>query len=151
MWEQLCLIIAELERRGQKFTLSETENGEPSYFVCWRKTKDKITSRVYPADTIILIEKLDPNRLQSSEYATFATFICEGQYKDSGESFNKAIEKLNYHFLGKFVRDCTDESQDIMYITSLNSLTLEVVGEHLYHHVEVKGTLTPGLERLRDC
>lgn len=150
MWEQLCLIIDELESRGQKFTLFyETENGESSFFACWSDIK--VSGRVYPVNTIIMIEQLEAGHLGNSEYVTFVTFICEGQYKDSGESFNEAIEKLNYHYFGKLVRDYTDKSQDIMYITSLNSLTLEVVGEHLDHHVEVKGALTPGFERLRDC
>lgn len=148
MWEPLRLILADLEKSGYKFACNETEEGLP-YFVCWRNVR--CGGRVYASDTTIHIDILNPEQPGNSEYAIFCTLICEGLYRNSSESFDRAIDMLNYHYFGKFVRDYADRSQDVMYVTSINSLTLEVVAEHLLHHVEVKGTLTLGLEKLRDC
>jgi hypothetical protein len=176
MPEPLRQIFAELESKGYEFTYYEKNNGET--FV---QSLDEVeiidTDEVQPCDTVIYIEKvvsLKPPR--DSNYAIFATFICHGIEGKISESFNRAVDTLNYKdSLGKFVRDCNDEvryvlcftndgesfltledksaSQDILYVTNhcVTHLNSEVVEARLEHHNKMKTKVFPMLEKFRNC
>lgn len=151
MCDRLPQIITELETQGRKCDRVKTDNNR-SFFVVWGQIQiDGYPT--YPCDTVVLPKIIDQNQANYSEYILFVTFICEGLNGNAGKPFNKAVDKLNYDCLGKFVRDYTDGSQDILYVTSecLSNLTTEVVKAHLFHHAKVKATFTPTLEKLRDC
>lgn len=114
---------------------------------------DRFPDRAYPCDTTLHLKIIDQNLPGHSEHAIFGTFIFPGGNGNTGIPFNQAVDKLNYDYLGKFVRDYTDGSQDILYVTTecVNNLTSEVVLAHLYHHAKVKATVTPRLENMIDC
>ncbi|NER38240.1 MAG: hypothetical protein F6J93_30505 [Oscillatoria sp. SIO1A7] len=153
MPEKLRQILAELEREKhrRRFDIYRTEAGE-FFVVFWSNVEITDDVKIYPCDTVVYVKTADRNQPLFLEWATFATFICHGALENS-RAFSNQIDVLNYHYLGKFVRDYTDGSQDILYVTSerLSSLTLEALKAHLEHHAKAKATVIPHLERLRNC
>ena len=151
MNDKLREILADLEKQGRSCTHYET-NTSQDFTVIWGNVR--VGDRLYPCDTAVYLRVIDQTQpLSYSEYCFFATFICKGLNGKTGESFNQIVDKLNYDLLGKLVRDYTDSSQDILYVTSerMHGLTTEVFQAHLYHHAKVKATYTPKLEKLIDC
>lgn len=175
MPEPLRQILAELESKGYKFTCYQRKNGET--FIQFEAEVEIIdTDEVKVCDTVIYIKRvvsLKPPR--NSDYAIFATFICKGIEGKTVESFNKAVDTLNYKdSLGKFVRDCDDgvryvlcftnegesfltsedqsECQDILYVTNhcVTHLNSEVVEARLEYHNKMKSKVFPMLEKLRN-
>jgi len=147
-------IEVDLKKQGRKCTNLETDNGQ-HFLIFWGQVRvtDDDRGGVYPCDTTLHLKIIDQNQPGYSEHAIFGTFIFPGRSGNTGIPFNQAVDKLNYDFLGKFVRDHTDKSQDILYVTTeyVNNLTSEVVLAHLDHHAKVKATVTPRLENMIDC
>lgn len=173
MPEPVRQILAELESKGYEFTCYEKKNGE-TFIQSWDEAEIIDTDEVQPCDTVICIKKIVYLKPPDSDYAIFATFICHGIEGNKAESFNKAVDTLNYkNSLGKFVRDCDDEnpdvlyftnegkifltsqeqsqSQDILYVTNhcVTHLTSEVVEARLEYHNKMKSKVFPMLEKLR--
>lgn len=107
----------------------------------------RVGDRTYPCDTAI---DIDPGQRPGSEHATLTTFIHEGVSGQHAVMFDKCVETQNYDYPGKFVRDYTDGSQDVLYTTRerVRSLSSEVIDEHLEEHAKVKARVTPALEHV---
>ncbi|WP_293335968.1 hypothetical protein [Microcoleus sp. CAWBG58] len=175
MPEPLRQILAELESKGYKFTCYQKKNGE-TFIQFWDEVEIIDTDEVELCDTVIYIKRVVSLKPPDSDYAIFATFICHGIEGNKAESFNKAVDTLNYKdLLGKFVRDCDDgvryvlcftnegesfltsedqsESQDILYVTNhcVTHLNSEVVEARLEYHNKMKRKVFKMLEILKHC
>ncbi|TEU19058.1 MAG: hypothetical protein E3J21_04725 [Anaerolineales bacterium] len=138
-------ITENLERKGQ-YNFEVYRGADQPVVVSLADVR--VGDRTYPCDTAI---DIDPGQQPGSEDATFTTLIHEGVSGQNAEMFDKAVEILNYNYPGKFVRDYTDRSQDVLYNTRerVSNLSPEVVSEHLEEHVKVKARVTPELEHVR--
>lgn len=175
MPEPLRQILAELESKGYKFTCYQKKNGE-TFIQFWDEVQIIDTDEVELCDTVIYIKRVVSLKPPDSDYAIFATFICHGIEGNKAESFNRAVDTLNYKdLLGKFVRDCDDgvryvlcftnegesfltsedqsESQDILYVTNhcVTHLNSEVVEARLEYHNKMKRKVFTKLEKLKHC
>lgn len=139
-------IVRSLERKQQySFERCEDATGRPFRV---SRADVRVGDKVYACDTAI---DIDPGQPRGSERAGFTTFIHEGISGRNAEAFNRVVDVLNYEYPGKFVRDYTDGTQDVLYTTRerVTNLTSKVVAENLDHHARVKAAVTPALERLK--
>ncbi len=143
-WEQL---LSELADRGYDLGWDR----EVAYFLS--KVTNQDTGQVYPCDTCITVRDISGLLPEDrSQYVFFVTFICHGMKGKGAEIFNETVDRMSYNSdIGKFVRDYTDESNDVLYVTNecLADLTAEIVIGQLEYHAKVKLKVAPVLEQLR--
>ncbi len=149
MLEQMHQLLVDLQNKGYRFTDYTTESGK-SFIVFWNEIKIVGSSQDYPCDTTICFKTVDLKPPSYSEYAIFSTFICYGLNGSRSDSFNQAIDTLNYYNnIGKFVRDCRDGSQDVLFVTNecVSHLTSELVAAHIDYHAKIKAKVILKLEK----
>jgi len=104
-------------------------------------------SNQYPCDTAISEDVKQPD---GAPAAIFSTYIHSGLSGEKMQYFTQLVGLMNYRYLGKFVNDFTDQSQDLLYVTRerLDKLSRKVVDRHLLHHAQVKAQVTPAVESI---
>jgi hypothetical protein len=143
--EKVICAINEDERNPYVIERWENRLGRP---IAVSRGNVKLGDKIYPCDTAF---DVDPGQPPGSERGTFSTFIHPGVRGEDVARFEKAVDVLNYDLPGKLVRDYTDKSQDVLYVTSerMSTLTKKEFLENLEHHAQVKAQVTPKLETLR--
>lgn len=98
----------------------------------------------YACDTVISEDVKQPD---GAPTAIFSTYIHSGLSGEKMQYFTQLIGLMNYRYLGKFVNDFTDGSQDLIYVTRerLDKLSRQVVDKHLIHHAQVKSQVAPAV------
>lgn len=101
----------------------------------------------YACDTVISEDVKQPD---GAPAAIFSTYIYSGLSGEKMQYFTQLVGLMNYRYLGKFVNDFTDGSQDLIYVTRerLDKLSQQVIDKHLIHHAQVKSQVAPALEAI---
>lgn len=137
-------IASDIQNRGYVVKKFEDSTGQPLYVF---RGAVEVERQIVPCDTTWSI---NTDNLPGQGRAEFSTFIHTGKSGKNVEHWNRVLDDLNYHLPGKLVRDYTDNSDDVLYVTSepLSGLNQGIVVENIHHHAQVKGSLFPQLERL---
>ena len=101
----------------------------------------------YACDTVISEDVKQPD---GAPAAIFSTYIYSGLSGENMQYFTELIGLMNYRYLGKFVNDFTDGSQDLIYVTRerLDKLSWQVIDKHLIHHAQVKSQVAPAVKTI---
>lgn len=144
MFDKLQKIVRSLGLKQHSFEYREDEHDQPLYI---RNADVQVGDWVHAADTAISIDR---GLQRGSDQVNYTTPISPGMAGENKNAFNRVVDVLNYEYPGKFVRDYTDGSQDVLYTTGerATSVTPEVLNEHLDHHAQVVAEVVPELEHV---
>jgi hypothetical protein len=138
-------IINQVKKQGYAV---ERPNGDSSdQPIAAFRGKVAVGNRSFPCDTALSVNNAD---VPGGGRAEFSTFIWGGRQGKNLEHLNRVIDNYNCHLPGKLVRDYTDDSYDIMYVTSepQSKLDTHLVVENVHHHAQMKARLMPEFEHL---
>lgn len=139
-------IAKQVEDKGYVVERLENAVGDPLYAFRGRIVVGDMTT---PCDTAMSVRAGD---VPGGARVEFATFIHEGRQGKNIQHAKEVITNLSYGLHGKLQPDPSDDSYDLMYITSepASKLDANLVVENIHHHAQVKTRLKPHLDNLDD-
>lgn len=138
-------IIDQVKKQG--YAVERRYGGSPYQPIAAFRGKVSVGNRSFPCDTALSVNDA---HVPGGGRAEFSTFVYGGRQGKNLEHLNKVIDNYNCHLPGKLVRDYTDDSYDVMYVTSepASKLDTGLVVENIHHHAQTKARLLPEIEHL---
>jgi hypothetical protein len=139
-------ILSQMERDGYAVEHHEGPLGQPMA-VFRGEIEIPGRDKHIPCDTAFSI---NPTDTPGGGRGEFVTLVYEGRDGKNISHQNQVVNNVSYNLPGKLVRDYTDDSQDLLYVTSepLSKLDKHLAVENVNHHAQIKAKLYPHFEHL---